>query len=98
MINCLTGGCLKNLRDSNRLWSSKIKPKIIVVMPAYNAEKTVRNTYNDLPKDLIEEVILVDDVSRDKTVEKAKKLGITVYIHKQNKGYGGTKKPVMIRP
>ncbi len=61
-------------------------------MPAYNAEKTVKATYNDLPKDLISEVILVDDASSDKTIEKARKLGITVYRHKENKGYGGNQK------
>lgn len=61
-------------------------------MPAYNAEKTVKKTYNDLPKDLISEVILVDDSSNDKTIEKAQKLGITVYSHKENKGYGGNQK------
>ena len=61
-------------------------------MPAYNAERTVKATYNDLPKDLIAEVILVDDASKDKTIEKAKNLGITVYTHKQNRGYGGNQK------
>ncbi len=61
-------------------------------MPAYNAEKTVRATYEDLPKDLISEVILVDDASKDKTIKKAKDLGITVYTHETNKGYGGNQK------
>lgn len=61
-------------------------------MPAYNAQKTVRKTYEDLPKDLIREVILVDDASRDQTVKEAKKLGITVYIHKENRGYGANQK------
>lgn len=61
-------------------------------MPAYNAEKTVRSTYSDLPLDLISEIILVDDASQDNTVQKAKKLGITVYSHKKNKGYGGNQK------
>ncbi len=61
-------------------------------MPAYNAEKTVRKTYEDLPKDLIGEVILVDDASADKTVQKARDLGISVYVHKQNKGYGANQK------
>lgn len=61
-------------------------------MPAYNAQKTVEATYNDLPKDLISEVILVDDASGDKTVQKAKDLGITVYAHSKNKGYGGNQK------
>lgn len=61
-------------------------------MPAYNAEQTIKDTYNDLPKDLISEVILVDDASKDKTIQKAKKLGITVYAHSKNKGYGGNQK------
>lgn len=61
-------------------------------MPAYNAQKTVKKTFNDLPKDLISEVILVDDASKDNTVEKAKELGISVYTHKKNKGYGGNQK------
>lgn len=79
-------------QNNNILWDPKKNPKIIVVMPAYNAEKTVKKTYTDLPKDLISEVILVDDASKDKTVEKARDLGITVYIHKKNKGYGGNQK------
>lgn len=78
--------------NSNVLWPPKKKPKIIVVLPAYFAEKTVKKTYDDLPKDLISEIILVDDASKDKTVEVAKKLGLSVYIHKQNKGYGGNQK------
>ncbi len=61
-------------------------------MPAYNAEKTVKKTYQDLPKDLISEVILVDDASSDNTVKRAKSLGLTVYIHEKNKGYGGNQK------
>jgi len=61
-------------------------------MPAYNAQETVEATYHDLPRDLISEVILVDDASADKTIEKAKKLGITVYRHQKNKGYGGNQK------
>lgn len=61
-------------------------------MPAYNAEKTVKKTYMDLPHDLISEVILVDDASKDKTLDKARALGITVYSHKENKGYGGNQK------
>lgn len=61
-------------------------------MPAYNAQKTVKKTFNDLPKDLISEVILVDDASHDETVKKAKEIGITVYAHEKNKGYGGNQK------
>ena len=80
------------MKENNILWDPKIKPKIVVVMPAYNAEKTITKTFNDLPKDLIVEVILVDDASHDNTVEKAIKLGITVYKHNKNKGYGGNQK------
>lgn len=80
------------MQNHNVLWGPKLKPKIIVVLPAYNAQKTVQATYRDLPKDLISEVILVDDASKDKTVQIAKKLGITVYVHRKNKGYGGNQK------
>lgn len=80
------------MQSSNVLWVDMRKPKIVVVMPAYNAQETVEATYIDLPKDLISEVILVDDASSDKTIEKAKKLGITVYRHQQTRGYGGNQK------
>lgn len=80
------------MKNNNVLWDPDKKPKIIVVMPAYNAEKTVRATYNDLPKDLISEVILVDDASSDETINKAKELGISVYRHEKNRGYGGNQK------
>lgn len=67
--------------------------KVVVVMPAYNAEKTLEITYNELPFDIIDEVILVDDHSKDNTSEKAKALGINHVIrHEQNKGYGGNQK------
>lgn len=68
------------------------KSNIIVVMPAYNAEKTLRKTYDDVPKDWVDEIILVDDVSKDKTVEISKKLGITTFVHPNNLGYGGNQK------
>ena len=66
--------------------------KVIVVMPAYNAEKTLRITYDDLPHGEIGEIILVDDASRDETVRLAKELGLTVYVHSRNYGYGGNQK------
>lgn len=69
-----------------------LKPKIIVVMPAFNAEKTIQKTYDDLPRNLISEVIVVDDKSGDNTVEIAKKLKLKVFIHPQNLGYGGNQK------
>jgi len=68
------------------------KPKVIVVMPAYNAAKTLERTYNDLPGGVVDKIILVDDVSQDDTVEIAKRLGLKVIIHVQNRGYGGNQK------
>ncbi|MEZ7893151.1 MAG: glycosyltransferase family 2 protein [Candidatus Wallbacteria bacterium] len=67
-------------------------PKIIVVMPAYNAEKTLMQTYNDIPKDIVNEIILVDDKSHDDTVKVAKDLGLTIFEHDINTGYGGNQK------
>lgn len=66
--------------------------KVLVVMPAYNAEETLRKTYFDIPKDWVDEVILVDDASRDRTVKVAKELGIKTFVHLQNKGYGANQK------
>jgi glycosyltransferase involved in cell wall biosynthesis len=71
---------------------AKKKAKVIVVMPAYNAAKTVEKTYNDIPKGVVHEVILVDDVSKDDTIEVAKQLPIRVVVHRENKGYGGNQK------
>lgn len=70
----------------------KPQKKVIVVMPAYNAEKTIEKTYKDIPKEVISEVLVVDDDSRDKTVEKARELKIPVFLHKKNLGYGGNQK------
>jgi glycosyltransferase involved in cell wall biosynthesis len=68
------------------------KQRVIVVMPAYNAAKTLQRTYQDIPAGVVDKVILVDDVSQDETVEIARQLGLTVVIHVQNKGYGGNQK------
>ncbi len=67
-------------------------PRVIVVMPAYNAARTLEKTYGDLPTDQIAEVILVDDVSSDNTVEIAEQLGLHCLVHEQNTGYGGNQK------
>ena len=68
------------------------RPKIIAVMPAYNAASTLARTFQDIPEGAVDEVILVDDCSRDRTVEIARSLGITVITHDRNTGYGGNQK------
>jgi glycosyltransferase involved in cell wall biosynthesis len=70
-----------------------LNKKVVVVMPAYNASKTVEKTYQEIPFDIVDEVILVDDASKDDTTEVSKKLGINHVIkHEKNKGYGGNQK------
>lgn len=66
--------------------------KIVVVMPAYNAETTLQQTVAEVPSDIVDEIILVDDCSADKTAELARKLGLHVIRHNVNKGYGGNQK------
>jgi glycosyltransferase involved in cell wall biosynthesis len=66
--------------------------RIVVVMPAYHAGRTLRATWRDLPHDIVDEVILVDDSSNDDTVAVAESLGITVIVHPRNRGYGGNQK------
>ncbi len=66
--------------------------KVIVVMPAYNAESTLERTLRDIPAGSVDEVILVDDCSADNTVELARSLGITVIEHDENRGYGANQK------
>jgi len=68
------------------------KPKIIVVMPAYNAAKTLRMTYAELPHDVVDLVILVDDGSRDETAAIARELGLELFVHNRNYGYGANQK------
>ena len=68
------------------------EPRVVVVMPAYNAELTVEKTFRDLPAGSVDEVILVDDASRDRTVEVARSLGITVIERRVNGGYGANQK------
>lgn len=67
--------------------------KICVVLPAYNAASTLEKTYNEIPFDIVDEIVLVDDASSDETSEKAKELGISYVIrHQKNRGYGGNQK------
>jgi glycosyltransferase involved in cell wall biosynthesis len=66
--------------------------KIIVVMPAYNAARTLEKTYRELPFEFVDEVLLVDDASRDTTVDLSRSLGLTTFLHEQNMGYGKNQK------
>ena len=66
--------------------------KVIVILPAYNAAKTLQATLNAIPKDLVDDIILVDDASSDNTVEVAKSLGLKTFVHPKNLGYGGNQK------
>src|SRR5205809_2380464 len=64
------------------------KPKVVVVMPAYNAAKTLHMTYADLPHEMVDLVMLVDDGSKDETARVAKDLGLELFVHDKNYGYG----------
>lgn len=66
--------------------------KVVVIMPAYNAEKTLKQTYDEIYKDFVDEVILVDDNSQDNTKLVSKELNIKTIVHKENRGYGGNQK------
>lgn len=67
--------------------------KVVVVLPAYNASKTIEKTYNEIDFSIVDDVILVDDVSKDDTVEVGRKLGIKhIIVHEKNTGYGGNQK------
>jgi glycosyltransferase involved in cell wall biosynthesis len=81
-----TGASADQPTDSPR------QPRLVIVMPAYNAARTLERTYADIPHDLVSRIILVDDVSHDETVDVARKLGLDVIIHRQNLGYGGNQK------
>ncbi|MBN2273884.1 MAG: glycosyltransferase family 2 protein [Bacteroidales bacterium] len=67
--------------------------RVTIVLPAYNAEKTLEQTYREIPFDIVDDIILVDDLSHDNTISKARELGIKhIVAHTQNKGYGGNQK------
>ena len=67
-------------------------PKVVITMPAYRAEGTLAKTVADIPAGVADEIILVDDASPDNTVQLARDLGIRVYVHPENRGYGGNQK------
>ncbi|MBM3813237.1 MAG: glycosyltransferase family 2 protein [Acidimicrobiia bacterium] len=69
-----------------------MKPKVVVVMPAYNAAKTLRMTYAELPRDVVDLVIVVDDGSSDETARIARELGLELFVHNRNYGYGANQK------
>ena len=66
--------------------------KVVVVMPAYNASRTLRQTYDEVPFEIVDEVLLVDDASSDETVALARELGLTTFLHERNLGYGKNQK------
>ena len=66
--------------------------RIVVVLPAYRAAKTLEQTYREIPHDVVDHVLLVDDASSDQTVEVARQLGIETFVHERNLGYGGNQK------
>lgn len=66
--------------------------KIVVVMPSYNAARTLARTVQEVPRDIVDEIVLVDDASSDETVELANELGLTVFVHEKNFGYGRNQK------
>lgn len=73
-----------------------VKPKVVVIMPAYNAAKTLKLTYLELPRDVVDLVLLVDDGSTDETVRVARELDLEIFLHNRNYGYGGNQKTCYI--
>ena len=71
--------------------------KIVVVLPAFKAEKTLEKTFNNIPHDIVDSVILVDDASDDETLAVAERLAITTYTHEGNLGYGANQKNLLQR-
>jgi glycosyltransferase involved in cell wall biosynthesis len=70
--------------------------RVMVVLPAYNAGKTLERTIADIPDGLVDDLLLVDDASGDDTVEVAKRLGIPYVVHPENRGYGGKPEDVLL--
>jgi glycosyltransferase involved in cell wall biosynthesis len=87
MNETIPRGNIQRLRNAERTFQRRI-----VVLPAYNAESTLEATIADIPRDCVEEIILVDDASRDRTVEIARRLGLTTIVHERNRGYGANQK------
>lgn len=83
---------LSEIEKRQQLKEKKEKMKIVAVLPAYNAAKTLCQTVEDIPKEIVDEIVLVDDASSDNTVEVARQLGLIVFRHDKNKGYGANQK------
>jgi 2-polyprenyl-3-methyl-5-hydroxy-6-metoxy-1,4-benzoquinol methylase len=83
---------IEELEAPSEVVSQDVHKKVTVVLPAYNAAKTLQKTLDDIPKDVVDEIILVDDCSKDDTIETARKLGLKVFPHATNTGYGGNQK------
>src|SRR6516225_4222249 len=83
------------ISDKSRLLCGDLmlaNKKVTVVLPAYNAAATLKQTYDEIPRDIVDEIILIDDASKDATVEMAQSLGIPTVRHNRNRGYGGNQK------
>ncbi|MFH1236307.1 MAG: glycosyltransferase family 2 protein [Parcubacteria group bacterium] len=78
-----------SLNDNRR---TSRKERIVAVLPAYNAEKTLEQTLHDIPREWVDDIVLVDDASIDGTVALSRKLGLTTLVHPMNRGYGGNQK------
>ncbi len=91
-----TAGSENKALIGDREGPGKVGRKVVVVMPAYNAAKTVEKTHGDIPKGVVSKVILVDDASQDETATISRHLGVDVIVHLQNKGYGGNQKTCYI--
>jgi glycosyltransferase involved in cell wall biosynthesis len=78
--------------DSHNVMNQHTKPKVVVIMPAYNAARTLKMTYMELPQEVVDLVLLVDDGSTDQTLEIARELGLEIFLHNRNYGYGGNQK------
>jgi glycosyltransferase involved in cell wall biosynthesis len=77
---------------TDSLMTQNVKQKVVVIMPAYNAARTLKMTYMELPREVVDLVLLVDDGSTDQTLEIARELGLEIFLHNRNYGYGGNQK------
>jgi glycosyltransferase involved in cell wall biosynthesis len=82
------GVCFTGVREM----TVTARPRVVVIMPAYNAARTLSACVADVPRAYVDEIVLVDDASRDDTVAIARELGLTVVVHPENRGYGGNQK------